>query len=303
MPKEVSLIDYLQEVDIPDALRRLIEVISGAVRKISVHIQVAGTGAAGSKNVFGEEQLALDVYANDLILTVLKDSGLVSVLASEEMENQVEGSPQGKYAVCYDPLDGSSLVDVNFAVGSIFGIYEGSCFLGRKGDEMSASLIAVYGPRTTLVLTVRKGVQEFTLCENEFLLTKRDLIIAPSGKNFAPGNLRACKTEEKYKKLMDFWLVNEYTLRYSGGMVPDINHILLKGKGIFTYPGYADAPHGKLRLLYECAPMALLAEQAGGRAIDGYIRILDKTIDSLTQRTPIFIGSSKEVELAEAMMR
>lgn len=115
---------------------------------------------------------------------------------------------------------------------------------------------------------------------------------------FAPGNLRACKSRKDYLKLVNYWCENEYTLRYSGGMVPDVMQILVKGKGIFTYPGYDEAPQGKLRLLFECAPMALLMEQAGGAATDGTVRILEKGAKDLAQRTPILIGSSGEVDTA-----
>jgi fructose-1,6-bisphosphatase len=113
---------------------------------------------------------------------------------------------------------------------------------------------------------------------------------------FAPGNLRACSERKEYMDLMNFWCMEKYTLRYSGGMVPDINQILLKGKGIFSYPGYSEAPNGKLRLLFECAPMSYLMEQAGGAGSDGKIRILEKKVENIDQRTPIFIGSKAEVD-------
>jgi len=128
------------------------------------------------------------------------------------------------------------------------------------------------------------------------------LMVQDEAKNFAPGNLRAAKDNPKYRQLVENWMNTEYTLRYSGGMVPDLNHIFLKGNGIFTYPGYSKAPDGKLRLLFECNPMALLMEQAGGAASDGKGRILSKKITELHQRTPIYIGSKENVDLARSRL-
>ncbi|MBI5152133.1 hypothetical protein HZA39_01230 [Candidatus Peregrinibacteria bacterium] len=208
----------------------------------------------------------------------------------------------GVFGVAYDPLDGSSLVDVNFAVGSIFGIYKAKTFIGKKGSEQLCAMIAVYGPRTTIVCGANGAVHEYTLSDAKFILSKENLKIEKEGKIFAPGNLRACLYHPGYKNLLNYWLDKQYTLRYSGGMVPDINHILLKGKGLFTYPGYKDMPEGKLRLLYECAPMSFLVEAAGGRSTDGKMRLLDKEIKEFSQRTPILIGSEEEVKKAEEML-
>lgn len=294
--------DYLDQSKISSELKSVLCSLKDAVKKISSAIKTADAGKAGSTNVYGEEQLALDVLADKIIQDELKKNSNVGLLASEELpcEVKVSGAP---YAVCYDPLDGSSLVDVNLAVGSIFGVYKTDTFIGRKGDEMPASMIAVYGPRTTIVLTARNGVAEFCLdTEGNFVLTNDKIRITNKKKMFAPGNLRACGTEPKYSKLMDYWMKNEYTLRYSGGMVPDINQILIKGQGVFTYPGYADAPNGKLRLLFECAPLSLLVEQAGGKSTDGKMRILDVMVNELSQRTPIFIGAEEEVLIAEKFL-
>jgi fructose-1,6-bisphosphatase len=148
------------------------------------------------------------------------------------------------------------------------------------------------------MLSFGAGVHEFVLKSEGFELKKENVMVEKDGKYFAPGNLRATKNEEWYSKLVNFWMDSQYTLRYSGGMAPDINHILVKGKGIFTYPGYENSPDGKLRLLYECGPMSYLMEQAGGKSMDGNISVLDKKIEALHQRTPIFIGSCNEVDLA-----
>lgn len=297
----MNLYEHLQKTSIDADLQTLILALAGAGIDIAEAISGGNVGKAGSTNTSGEDQLALDVESNDIMAGVLKDSGLVAAFASEE-EDSVRKFEGGKYAVATDPLDGSSLVDVNLAVGTIIGIYEGDSFLDRIADEQVASMLIVYGPRTTVILTVRQGTHEFLFNGKEFVLTNENLKVAEEGKMFAPGNLRAAKFNKKYLDLLNYWVEQQYTLRYSGGMVPDINQILLKGKGVFTYPGFSEQPNGKLRLLYECSPMALIMEQAGGKASDGKMRILDKKIEELHQRTPIFIGSVDEVEKAEEML-
>lgn len=286
--------------------------IAPAVKRIRAAIEHQHAEKAGSTNVSGEQQLALDVQANEIVIDALKETRLVSLLASEEMEGTFDVPKtyynpslsaghrleQTHYSVAFDPLDGSSLVDVNFAVGSIFGVYPSGEFIGRSGGDQVAACYAVYGPHTTLVLTVKSGVHEFRLNnqDGEFYLTKKDLKVAPQARHFAPGNLRAAAERKDYLELTNQFIKGGLTLRYSGGMVPDVNHILLKGDGIFTYPGYSKAPEGKLRILFECAPMALLIEQAGGAANDGAGRLLEKKISELHQRTPIFLGSRDAVE-------
>lgn len=294
--------DYLDQTGICLELKSVLCSLKDAVKKISFEIKTANACKAGSTNVYGEDQLALDVLADKIIQDELKKNPNVGLLASEELPDEIK-IKDAPFAVCYDPLDGSSLVDVNLAVGSIFGVYKTGTFIGSKGDEMLTSMIAVYGPRTTIVLTVKKGTVEFCLNANEnFALTNDNIQITNKKKMFAPGNLRACKTEPKYTKLMDYWMKNEYTLRYSGGMVPDINQILIKGQGVFTYPGVKEAPNGKLRLLFECAPISLLVEQASGKSTNGKKRILDITADELSQKTPIFIGAKEEVSIAEKFL-
>ncbi len=294
-----SLSQHLGEQGASGELQKLFALLAESVKDIAQIIETGRmTGYSGTENVFGEQQLKLDVATNDLLVERLRNCPLVSVLASEELDNEIQCHADGAYSLAFDPLDGSSLVDVNFSVGSIFGIYPGKGFMGRTPGEMVAAGIAIYGPKTTFLVSVGKGTHEYTFHDNDFFLTQENMKIAEEGSYFAPGNLRACAKSPQYKKLVDFWLEKQYTLRYSGGMVPDVGHILKKGKGIFVYPGYSDAPEGKLRLLFECGPMAFLVEQAGGNASDGRVRILEKKIQLVTQRTPIFIGSKLEVERA-----
>ncbi|MBI5156023.1 fructose-1,6-bisphosphatase [Candidatus Peregrinibacteria bacterium] len=250
----------------------MIRYIARATKFIHHAIKTSDLGLAGTSNLFGEEQLSLDVLADRIIMDNLKVSGLVANAISEESEEETVFEHELKdetYSVAYDPLDGSSLVDTNLAIGSIFSIYKSGPFIGKTGREQVAALYAVYGPRTTLVYTTGKGVHEFTLNDvYEYSLTREDIKISDTSKYFAPGNLRAAQDNPKYKKLVDDWMLKGYTLRYSGGMVPDLNHILLKGQGIFTYPPFPPKyPNGKLRLLFECNPFAFLMEMAGGASM------------------------------------
>lgn len=291
--------DYLQQKNIETDLAKLLQKVAGLLPQIAQALKTVQEGYIGTQNAYGEKQLKLDVFSNDVFVNALKDEPAVAALASEELEEMIEGKAgDNGYSLAFDPLDGSSLVDVNLAVGTIMGIYKGKGFLGRKGDEQVAALIAVYGPRLTFMVSVGSGVAEFLYDEaaDGFVCNKEDVKVAAEKKMFAPGNLRACESENWYVDMMQYWLKNAYTLRYSGGMVPDVNQILKKGGGIFTYPGYTVMPHGKLRLLYECAPMAYLMEQAGGAASNGKQRILEIEATALDHKTPIFLGSTAEVE-------
>ncbi|MDP2625141.1 MAG: class 1 fructose-bisphosphatase [Candidatus Peregrinibacteria bacterium] len=279
-------------------LAKVLAAIGEAAVKIAAVIQTADLGKVGSTNSSGEEQVALDILSDQILQDELKKTELVAAMASEEMEGvlKMEG---GRFGVVFDPLDGSSLVDVNLAVGTIFGVFEGDEFIGKKGRDMVAAGFVVYGPRTTMMITTGDGVKEYRLNPDVGWELTHDGLQVGEGKMFAPVNLRAF-AERKYNlELVNWWMNEQYTLRYSGGMCPDVNQILLKGKGIFSYPGYGDAPNGKLRILFECAPMAFIMEQAGGAASDGKIAILDKTIEAIHQRTPIYIGSKDEVARCE----
>lgn len=282
-------------------LRHLIGDISRACKYISYAIQTTEAGLAGTQNEFGEEQLALDVLADNLIREFLCESGLVCCYISEEQPDIVELDPKGEYSVVFDPLDGSSLVDANFAIGSIFGIYKGGNIIGATPREQVAAMYVLYGPRTLLVVSLGngKGVHEFILNDvGEFVLLRNHLGIGDDAKNYSPGNLRAITTNPKYKQALDTWQEEEKTLRYSGCMVADVHHILSKGQGIFANVGGGEGsqyPDGKLRHVFECGPFAFLVEEAGGSASDGSTAILDKKITSVDQRTQIIIGSKNDV--------
>ena len=293
----MTIKEYLKSCGVDDRGFSIAETLVVAVKRISHVIKTSSTGKAGTFNIYGEEQLALDVISDKIVQEECRKNEYIGLIASEELPDEIKLSAgeYADYAICYDPLDVSSLVDVNLAVGTIFGVYETKTFIGVKGSQQTGAMIAVYGPRTTIVLTVKQGVKEFVMnADGEFEMSN-DNVKIEEGKMFAPGNLRAAIERKDYLDLVNYWCKEQYTLRYSGGMVPDINQILLKGKGIFAYPGYSEAPNGKLRLLFECAPMSLLVTQAGGAASDGKMDILEKVVEKLDQRTPIYIGSKAEV--------
>jgi fructose-1,6-bisphosphatase I len=303
--------EFLSREKVDDALGGILSGVCGIFPAVAQTLKSSAGEGAGTKNVFGENQLAIDVRANALFLDYLKESKDVASIASEELDHEDRGKGTGDavYSVAFDPLDGSSLVDVNLAVGSIFGIYRGAGFIGRKGGEQVAAIIAVYGPRLTFMVTLGNGVFEFLFDEKSGVFNMSgEVKFSGEGKIFAPGNLRACSSEEWYLEALEYWSKNGYTLRYSGGMVPDVNQVLKKGGGIFSYPGYKGKPEGKLRLLYECAPVAMLVENAGGAAVYGKPgekvgRILEMQIAALDLRTPIFIGTKEEVERTLSFMR
>jgi fructose-1,6-bisphosphatase I len=282
-------------------LAELMTELTHSVAEIADAIVGTSTEKAGTQNVYGEDQLALDVRAEKILEAHLRSCPFVAAIGSEELDELMHVREDGKYTVVHDPLDGSSLVNVNMAVGTIIGIYEGSELVGRTPREQVAAMYAVYGPRTVVVLSTGKEVHEFLWVDGAWR-HEGELKLDGKKKYFAPGNLRATKEREDYFQLITEMMKEQYTLRYSGGMVPDIHHILKKGSGVFMYPGMPGAEQGKLRLLFECGPMAFIMEAAGGAASNGSGSILDMTVDSLTQRSPIFIGQESDVARASSAL-
>ncbi len=303
VPSRPSLNHHLAEVSkVSDDLRHLILDIARAAKYIQFSLRTTEAGLAGTKNQFGEEQLKLDVMSDECIRLELCESRLVASFCSEEQDEVIELDSSLPYSVVYDPLDGSSLVQADFAIGSIFGIYEGNKIIGRKPKEQVAALYVLYGPRTILVYSTGNGVHEFLLNDvGEFILLREFLGVADDAKNFSPGNLRVLNENPGYKTLLDDWMKQELTLRYSGCMVADIHHILSKGQGVFSNVGPA-GKNGKLRLAFECGPFSYLITQAGGIASDGKTLILDKEILSVDERTSIVIGSTNTVNAACKML-
>jgi len=301
---QINLRRYLRETGVDRDLTRIICEIGNASKYIINAIRTGDLGVAGTSNLYGEQQLALDVLSDRIIQKRLVHSGVIAKIASEEVDEiiLVTDPTNGRYSVAFDPLDGSSLVDVNLAVGTIVSIYEGDNLL-QPGRNQVAALYVLYGPRTTMVVSTGNGVHEFAMnLLMEFDLIQENIQLEGPAKIYAPGGTRNKYSPgvEKFTRQLE---ANGSKLRYSGGFVPDINQVLIKRGGIFMYPYLTDTPDGKLRLLYELNPMAYLVEQAGGAASDGKQRILDIQPQSIEQRAPVFIGTQEAVALAEQCIR
>ncbi|MEJ2199744.1 MAG: class 1 fructose-bisphosphatase [Desulfuromonadaceae bacterium] len=297
---QIDLRRHLREANEDRDLTRLICEIAEASKYIVHSIRTGDLGVAGTSNLYGEEQLALDVLSDRILRKRLTYSGVVASIVSEESPDiiKVSDDHEGKYSVAYDPLDGSSLVDVNLAVGTIISIYKGGNCL-QPGRNQVAAMYILYGPRSTLVYSTGRGVYEFGMnALMEYTLIREHVTIGTTGGIYSPGGQRNQYSEGTEKFVLDLEARGS-KLRYSGGFVPDINQVLIKGKGVFMYPHLKNAPKGKLRLLFELNPMAFLMEQAGGAASTGKQRILDLEPNSIDDRAPIFIGCKEDVARAE----
>ena len=268
---------------------------AGEIRK--GYIVASRTIADGqTENTFGEKQMALDVYADGILIAGLKQTRLVRYIATEEQASviEVEAAKNG-FGVVIDPLDGSSLIDVNFATGSIVGVYPGNVL--EKGATMIAALYFLYGPLTLMTFTTGKGVHEFFMDESgEFVLKKQNITI-PDGKIYAPGALRKDYLPA-HARWIEYLEQAGYKLRFSGCFVADVHQILHKG-GVFTYPGFRGKEQGKLRLLYEANPMGMIMHEAGGAISNGRGDIRNVQPAGIDDRTPIYIGGKKEIGLIE----
>jgi len=252
-----------------------------------------------TENVYGEKQMALDKWADEVLISDLKDSGLVRYLASEEQPGVLTFDSKDDFGITMDPLDGSSLIGVNLAVGTIIGIYRGNVLV--PGNTMVGAMYVLYGPLTTLTYSVKKGVHEFVLDDDgHFILQEQDIKI-PEGKIYAPGALRK-EYLPGHLKWIEKLEADGYKIRFSGSFVADVHQILHKG-GVFTYPGYKGKEKGKLRLLFEANPMGFIVCQAGGAASHGTGDILEVMPENVSQRIPIYIGGKREIALIEEINR
>lgn len=296
-------------------LSNLLRDIGLASKRINVEVNKAGLvdilGDYGTTNVQGEEVKKLDIFANNQLMGVLRHGISCAGIGSEELDEFVvfddETSNKSKYVCLFDPLDGSSNIDVNVSIGTIFSVYRRVSELGKPateadflqaGSRQVAAGYVVYGSSTMLVYATRRGVNGFTLDPSigEFTLSHPDIKCPKNGKLYSVNHGNFFKYDEPVKEYItacqkkDATNGGPYTQRYIASMVADVHRNLIKG-GIFMYPGTTDKPNGKLRLLYECNPFAFIVEMAGGRATNGKERILDIVPEKLHQRTPFFVGS------------
>ncbi|KAF3795516.1 Fructose-1-6-bisphosphatase [Nymphaea thermarum] len=329
------LLKQEQAGNIDAELTIVLSSISMACKQIASLVQRAGisnlTGVQGAVNVQGEDQKKLDVVSNEVFSNCLKSSGRTGIIASEEEDVPVavEESYSGNYIVVFDPLDGSSNIDAAVSTGSIFGIYspndecladvevdgtlgtaEQKCVVSvcQPGTNLLAAGYCMYSSSIIFVLSIGKGVFAFTLdpLYGEFVLTQENIQIPKAGKIYAFNEGNYMLWDEKLKKYMDNLKDpgpsgKPYSARYIGSLVGDFHRTLLYG-GIYGYPRDKKSKNGKLRLLYECAPMSYIVEQAGGKGSDGHRRILDIQPEEIHQRVPLFIGSVEEVEKLEKFL-
>ncbi|KAL6840203.1 hypothetical protein ACP4OV_030013 [Aristida adscensionis] len=330
-----SLEEFLTKATPDKNLIRLLTCMGEAMRTIAFKVRTASCGGTACVNSFGDEQLAVDMLANKLLFDALEYSHVCKYACSEEVpELQDMGGPvEGGFSVAFDPLDGSSIVDTNFTVGTIFGVWPGDKLTGVTGGDQVAAAMGIYGPRTTYVIALKDcpGTHEFLLLDEGKWQHVKDTTSIGEGKMFSPGNLRATFDNPDYDKLINYYVREKYTLRYTGGMVPDVNQrhdspvisvlrpshqtvilseqakqtfenknsvwcrrIIVKEKGIFTNVTSPSAK-AKLRLLFEVAPLGLLIEKAGGYSSDGKQSVLDKVINNLDERTQVAYGSKNEI--------
>ena len=325
--KRVSLTQHLVEQQrlhnsIPAELRLLIEVVARACKRISYEVSKGALGdilgSADTENIQGEVQKKLDVISNEILLEANEWGGHLAAMASEEMESIhpiPNRYPKGEYMLLFDPLDGSSNIDVNVSIGTIFSVLKAPEGMGepteaaflQPGTAQVAAGYAVYGPQTMLVLTTGDGVHCFTLDREQgsWVLTQSDIQIPATTKEFAINMSNKRHWHPPVQRYVDEMLVGktgprgkDFNMRWIASMVADVHRILNRG-GIFMYPADMRDPSqpGKLRLMYEANPMAMIVEQAGGAATDGMKRIMEISPTKLHQRVPVYLGSKEEVEL------
>lgn len=305
--EEPTIEEFLASNNIDAKQAASITCMFSACKEIAYKVRTASCDKMACFNEFGDEQLAIDILANEVIFENLKASGVVATGSSEETPTEDPMGGEG-YSIAFDPLDGSSIIDTNFAVGTIWGTWPGSKLVGNTGRQLSSSGICVYGPRTCITLGVDKidGAHEFLLVDDfsgkhgQWVKTNEFRTIE-AGKIFAPGNLRATQDNPGYAELFQYWLKEKYQLRYTGGMVPDVNQLMVKGKGIFVNAA-SESTKVKLRVLYEVAPIGFLIEKAGGKSSDGTKSVLDIEIVETEQTSQVAYGCAEEVDRFEELV-
>jgi fructose-1,6-bisphosphatase I len=320
MNQRVNLGQFLEEAGTLPSLTQVLLTAARGGLAISRELRRAGlsgaTGVTGGTNIQGEVVKKMDVLANEILVETYRAAGNVALVASEEMDEPVVLAPGAPHSVLFDPLDGSSNVDTGGSVGSIVSVQHASRqgasgreSLLMKGSLQAAACYLNYGPATTLVLTTGSGTHLFCLdpANEEFVISARSLRIPARGKVYAANEGQRAYFHPGTRRFLEYLQAPEksegrpYSTRYSGCLVTDVHRILLEG-GIYLYPSDSRdprKPHGKLRLLYECAPMGMIVEQAGGRASTGAGPLAEVQPTEIHQRVPLFIGSPTEVTLAE----
>ena len=267
----------------------IIESIKKSTLEIKKIIELGDSSKSDEQNSTGDTQLKLDIKSDIVIENNFKLLDCVKQIVSEEQENIIDINKNGEYLIAYDPLDGSSLVDVNLSVGSIYGIFKDDF----KGSNIVASIYVVFGPKIEMIICDGKTVKLYRVQNDKFNYIK-NITMNQKGNLVSTGSTQKCWYKH-HQRLVEDMFEDGYILTYSGGMVPDLHHILLKGGGLFSYPNTSDKPKGKLRQLFEVFPYAHIFETAGGGATDGLDRVLDIETKHIHDTTPCFFGSINEL--------
>jgi len=274
-------------------MKTIFDAIQTIAVSVDALIKEGDLGYSASHNATGDTQLKMDVASDHVIEKSLSALAHVRAIISEEKDEVLTLDPEAPYTICYDPLDGSSIVDANFSVGSIFGIYEGE----PSGASLVASIYVLYGRHIELV-SVERGHTPVRLrfVHGLWQPLSEAFVLKPQGRHVAPGGTQKY-WPDYHKAYIESLFAQGYRLRYSGGMVPDLHHLLVKGGGVFAYPATDDVPEGKLRILFEVLPFALIFEAAGGQAIDHHgRRLLELSPAHHHDTTPCFFGSNAEID-------
>jgi fructose-1,6-bisphosphatase I len=275
-------------------MEEIFKAIKESAIKIKELIESEDSDYSEFENSTGDVQLELDIKSDIVIENAFKKIDAIKVIASEEKEEAEVLNPDGEYLIAYDPLDGSSLIDVNLSVGSIYGIYKESF----DGKNLVASVYVVHGPRVEIIIATDK-VRMYRIKGHEMVFLK-EITLDERGAFNATGSTQS-EWFPEHRAMIEAMFEEGYYLRYSGGMVPDLHQILLKRGGLFSYPATGDRPQGKLRLLFEVFPFAFVFEKAGGQAIDGVGRLLDLTPKHVHDTAPCFFGSNDEIKRVQAV--
>ena len=294
----ITLENYLDSAEVAEDLKELIVLISKQALPIR-NAFIENQSYAGTENKSGEVQAELDVWSDEHLINILRKSSLVKELASEEQPDVLKfDNAKADYAVVMDPLDGSSLIQVNLCVGTIIGIYDNGKALNR-GEDLTAAMYMLYGPMTVLVLTVGKGVYVFAMDGDERYKMLDGPVKMPEGKIYGSGALRKEWTL-KHKRFIEEIEEDGGKLRYSGSFVADFHQVLKYG-GVYCYPGTEKKPEGKLRLVFEANPIGFIAKQAGGAVSDGSTNLLTVKPEKANHKTPIYVGSAGLISKLESM--
>ena len=291
----------MEQKAVPQALQNIVHTLLETSTQVKECMQEYNKQKTETQNSSGDTQMALDKQADVIFFNALQQKNNTKHFASEERETIETINPEAEYSVAMDPLDGSSLIDVNLAVGTIIGFHEGPITTEQR--NITAAMCIMFGPRTTFLFSPGKGkgTHEFILRNNQFQLIQEKILCNEKGEIYAPGGKRI-SWDEKHRKYIELIEKEGHKIRCSGCLVAEVNHILLKKGGVYAYPTTKEAPHGRLRILYELEPLTFILNEAQGAGTDGKNTFINMPITNMHQKSAAYLGSTFEVELANKIL-